>query len=44
VDTALFLMQTYDKDTILAVLGILGGAVVSFFFYRIGHAACVSAV
>jgi hypothetical protein len=27
-------MQPYGKDALLAVLGILGGGVISFFFYR----------
>jgi hypothetical protein len=34
MDTALRLMQMYGKDVGFAVLGILGGGVISFFLYR----------
>ncbi|MEZ2147165.1 hypothetical protein AAE026_33540 [Bradyrhizobium sp. DN5] len=34
METALVLWNSYGKDIVLAVLGILGGGIISFFFYR----------
>ncbi|MCK1759200.1 hypothetical protein IVA78_29625 [Bradyrhizobium sp. 137] len=34
METALLLWNSYGKDSILAILGILGGGIISFFFYR----------
>jgi hypothetical protein len=34
LETAATILQQYGKDITLAVLGVLGGGIISFFFYR----------